>query len=89
MYTHAVDSRADLLKIRYVGAHAQSSSAGMFDLEVGKVELRFASGEESDAASCGCESDRQPLPDSASGAGYKHTRVLQTLQGVSILPNLR
>jgi len=86
MDAHAVDRGGHLLKIRYVGANAQGASAGMFNLEVGQVEFSLTPGEESDAGFRGCKSDRQPLPDSASGTGYKHTRVLQAAQGVSILP---
>src|SRR5258708_3256171 len=85
LYAHAIDSGADLFEIPDVGSNAEGNAARVFNLQCGQVQFGFAAGEQSDTGSRGCKSDGQPFSDAAAGARYKNARVLQRVQGGSIL----
>jgi hypothetical protein len=55
-------------------------SSGMFNLEVAKVEFRFATRQQAYPSAAGCESDGKALADSPSSAGYQNDDVLEILQ---------
>jgi hypothetical protein len=64
-----------LLEIGDVCADTEGVASGMFDFQMGKIQLRFTASKQAHSIAGGRKPDRQPLADASSRTCHEHTGI--------------